>query len=140
LACEGHTVMTTGDVSLVNQIIGFSNLDLVIADLYLRGEHRWDLLLDIKRQDPHLPVLIVTDFASYQRNPRSSLAAGLLVRGFDFARLLQKIAEILQTRQAIPYRGASDWQTLPVTPPYLLHKLPGIGSRKALSGPPESLH
>jgi DNA-binding NtrC family response regulator len=140
LAGEGYTVLTTGDFFLVRQILGFSNLDLVIADIYVKGEHRWDLLLDMKRQDPHLPVLIVTDFASYRRDPRSSLAAGLLVRGFDFTRLLQKIAGILRGRQAPPYRVASDWHTIPVAPPYLLHKQTGIGSRKVLSGSPESLH
>ena len=69
LAFQGYTVMTIGNVALVDEIIRFSSFDLVIMDLYMKGQHRWDLFSDIKHQDPHLPVLIVTDFASYRKDP-----------------------------------------------------------------------
>ncbi len=108
LAYRGYTVMTVGNVALVDEIIRFSNLDLVILDLYVKGEHRWDLLLNIKQQDPHLPVLVVTDFGSYRRDPRSTLAAGLLVKSFDLDDLLHKIAEIVQPKQAYLYGEAPD--------------------------------
>lgn len=134
LASEGHTVLTTGNFSLVNEIVRFSNLDMVVMDPYVKEQHRWDVLLDIKQEDCHLPVLIVTDFPSYRRDPRSTLAAGLLVRGFDFADLLQKIAEVLQQKQAYPYSVESERKSISVPAPYPLRQQAGTGSREARAG------
>ena len=125
LAFQGYTVMAIGNVASIDEIIRFSNLDLVIMDPYMKGQHRWDLLLDIKHQDPHLPVLIVTDSASYRRDPRSTLAAGLLVKSFDLDALFQKIAEILQRKEAYPYREA---RAVPKSPPYPIQKQPSAGA------------
>jgi DNA-binding NtrC family response regulator len=125
LAFQGYTVMAIGNVALLNEIIRFSNLDLVIMDPYMRGQHRWDLLLDVKHQDPHLPVLIVTDSASYRRDPRSTPAAGLLVKSFDLNALFQKITEVLQRKEPYPYRGA---RPVPKSPPYPIQKQPSAGA------------
>ncbi len=103
LAFQGYTVMVLGDAALANEIVKFSHLDLVILDPFLKGQHRWDLLLDIKEENPTVPVLIVTDFPAYRKDPRSQAAAGILVRGFDFEHLLSKIAEILKGRTARRY-------------------------------------
>jgi DNA-binding NtrC family response regulator len=124
LAFQGYTVMSVGDAALVSEIIKFSKLDLAILDLYVKGHHRWDLFLDIKQQEPRLPVLIVTDSASYRRDPRSALAAGLLVKSFDFDNLLQKIAEVLQRKQVDPNVEASDRRPIPTSPPYFFRKQP----------------
>ena len=132
LAFQGYTVITAGDVALVNEIIKFSSLDLVILDLYVRGQHRWDLFLDIKQQEPHLPVLIVTDSAGYRKDPRTTLAAGLLVKSFDFSDLLQRIAEVLRGKQAYPYKEASDRGTISIPPPYPSSKQPGKGAPNVL--------
>ena len=125
LAFQGYTVMAIGNVASVDEIIRFSKLDLIIMDPYMKGQHRWDLLLGIKHQDPHLPVLIVTDSASYRRDPRSTLAAGLLVKSFDLDALFQKIAEILQRKEAYPYREA---RAVPKSPPYPIQKQPSAGA------------
>ena len=134
LAFQGYTVLAIGNVASVNEIIRFSNLDLVIMDPYMKGQHRWDLLLDIKYQDSHLPVLIMTDFDNYRRDPRSSLAAGVLVKGFDLDTLFQKIAEVLQRRKPYPYAGASDRRPVPEPPPYAVRKQPGTPAPAVLSG------
>ena len=134
LAFQGYTVMAIGNVASVNEIIRFSNLDLVIMDPYMKGQHRWDLLLDVRHQDPHLPVLIVTDFASYRRDPRSTLAAGLLVKGFDLDDLFQKIAAVLQRKEPYPYAGASDRRPVPESPPYAIRKQPSTDAPAVLSG------
>ena len=134
LAFQGYTVMAIGNVASVNEIIRFSNLDLVILDPYMKGQHRWDLLSDIRHQDPHLPVLIVTDFASYRRDPRSTLAAGLLVKSFDLNVLFQKIAEVLQWKDPYPYGEASDRRPVPESPPYSTRKQPSIPAPAVLAG------
>ncbi len=135
LAFQGYTVMATGNGASVNEIIRFSNLDLVILDPYMKGQHRWDLFSDIKHQDPHLPVLIVTDFASYRSDPRSTLAAGLLVKSFDLNVLFQKIAEVLQWRDPYPYGEASDRRPVPESPPFSTRKQPSTPAPAVLAGP-----
>ena len=134
LAFQGYTVMAIGNVASVNEIIRFSNLDLVIMDPYMKGQHRWDLLLDIKHQDPHLPVLIVTDLATYRRDPRSTLAAGLLVKSFDLNVLFQKIAEVLQWKEPYPYAEVLDRRPVPESPPYSIRKQPSTPAPAVLAG------
>jgi DNA-binding NtrC family response regulator len=133
LAFQGYTVLAIGNVASVNEIIRFSNLDLVIMDPYMKGQHRWDLLLDIKNQDPHLPVLIVTDFDSYRRDPRSTLAAGLLVKGFNLEALFQKIGEVLEQRKPYPYAGASDRRPVLESLSYSVRKQPSTPPPAAMS-------
>ena len=123
LAFQGYTVMVTGSVAPVDEIIRFSHLDLVIMDPYMMGQHRWDLLLDIKRQDPRLPVLIMTDFASYRSDPLSALAVGILVKGFELKDLLRKVAEVFQRKHPHPNREAG---RVPKSPPYTIQNQAGI--------------
>ena len=123
LAFRGYTVMAIGSVPLVNEIIRFSNLDMVIMDPYINGQHQWDLLLDIRRQDSHLPILIMTEFASYRMDPRSALAVGILVKGFDLNDLFQKVAEVFQQKAPYPYRKV---RVFPKSLPYPIQNLPSI--------------
>ena len=126
LAFQDYTVLSTGNISLVHEIIRYSNLDLVIMDPFVKGQHRWDLLLDIKQQDPYLPVLIVTEFANYRRDPRSALSAGLLVKTFDLQDLLQKISELLPRKQAYTLREEPQDLGSPGTSPYPVQAPPNM--------------
>lgn len=120
LAFQDYTVFSTGTISLVHEVIRYSNLDLVIMDPFVKGQHRWDLLLDVKQWDPYLPVIIVTEFANYRRDPRSALSAGLLVKSFDLGELLAKISEVLPRKQAYTLGEDPDRQASPEAAPYLL--------------------
>jgi DNA-binding NtrC family response regulator len=131
LAFQGYTVMAIGNVASVNEIIRFSSLDLVIMDPHMKGQHRWDLLLDIKHQDPHQPVLIVTESASYRRDLRSTVAAGLLVKSFNLNDLFQKLAEILHRKEPYPNREA---RPVPKSPPYPIQRPPSIDDPAVLVG------
>ncbi len=57
LTSEGHTVTGTGDASSVITHLKSSRPDLVLLDLHLDGPEGWDVLRDIKRQDPPCPYL-----------------------------------------------------------------------------------
>lgn len=126
LAFQDYTVLSTGNISLVHEIIRYSNLDLVIMDPFVKGQHRWDLLLDIKQQDPYLPVLIVTEFANYKRDPRSALSAGLLVKSFDLQDLLQKISEVLPRKQAYTLREEREGLGVPGPSSYPVQAPPNM--------------
>ncbi len=99
LAFAGYTVISTGDDKSAREMIKSSKYDLVLLDLYMKGKHRWDLLLDIKKQNPHLPVVIITAVDSYEQDPRLALADAFLIKSFYFNELKQKIAEILKRKE-----------------------------------------
>jgi DNA-binding NtrC family response regulator len=119
LAFQNYTVFSTGEISLVHEVIRYSNLDLVIMDPFVKGQHRWDLLLEIKQWDPYLPVILVTEFPNYRRDPRSALSAGLLVKSFDLEDLLRKIAEVLPRKQACTFGEDPDRRAAPEAAPFL---------------------
>ncbi len=112
LTREGHAVTTVGDAESVRRHLKSSRPDLVLLDLYLDGFNGWDVLRDIKRQDPHLPVLIVTAYDSYVDDPRLSSAEGYAIKSMDLRDLKQKVAHILN-RKATRERNVEAGQRLP---------------------------
>jgi two-component system response regulator (stage 0 sporulation protein F) len=92
----GCKVESVEDVKLVGQCFEDSSPDLVVLDLYLKGFDGWEVLGDIKRQHPRVPVLIVTAYDSYRNDPRASQADGYMVKSFaHLGELKQKIADLL---------------------------------------------
>lgn len=95
LLCEGYRVASVGDAESVIGHLRFSRPDLVLLDLYLDGPDGWEVLNDIKRQDPHLPVIIVTAYDSFTDDPRLSQAEGYVIKSACFDELKQKIVDVL---------------------------------------------
>jgi len=97
LAHEGYQVASVGDVQSIWGHLRDSPPDLVLLDLYLNGFKGWDVLRDIKRIDPNLPVLIVTAYDSYVNDPRLSQAEGYIIKSISaFDKLKEKIADVLK--------------------------------------------
>ena len=101
LVDEGYRVEGLGDAESVRTRLRFTRPDLVLLDLYLDGPDGWELLRDIKRQDPELPVLIVTAYDSFVDDPRLSQADGYFVKSLDFTDLKQKIADLLRRKPSL---------------------------------------
>ena len=101
LGDEGHKVVSASDAADALSRLKDSEPDLVILDLYLNGFEGWDLLRDMKAKCPHLPVLIVTAYDTYENDPRASQADGYVIKNFDAAeQLKQKVAKVLQLQNA----------------------------------------
>lgn len=94
---EGYGIASLSETKSIWEYLKDFKPDLVLLDLFLNGIKGWDLLHQIKRRYPHLPVLIVTAYDSYANDPRLSEAEGYVIKDF-FAvdRLKQKIAEALE--------------------------------------------
>jgi two-component system response regulator (stage 0 sporulation protein F) len=101
LVHEGYRVEGLGDAESVRTRLRFMRPDLVLLDLYLDGPDGWELLRDIKRQHPQLPVLIVTAYDSFVDDPRLSQANGYFVKSLDFMDLKQKIADLLRRKSSL---------------------------------------
>lgn len=100
LASEGHRVAMTGKPELIQEMIRCSRPDLVLLDLHMNGRDRWDLLDEMKRQMPRLPVIIVSAYNGYREDPRLELADGFVIKSFIFDELKRKIAAILRRKAA----------------------------------------
>ena len=98
LICEGYEVATADDAESARVYLRSSRPDLVLLDLYLDGPDGWKVLRDVKRQDPHLPVLIVTAYESFADDARLSLVDGYVVKSLDFMELKQEIANALSRK------------------------------------------
>ena len=100
LSAEGYMVAGTADISAVRELVVSTEPDLVILDLYLEKQTRWDLLCDIKDHNPHLPVLVFSAFGGYAKDPRLSQADAFIIKSIFFDELKRKIAELLKYRVA----------------------------------------
>jgi len=104
LAGTEHNISTTDDVESVMQNVLMFKPDVVILNLYLKhGAIGWDVLLDIKMQNPNLPVLIFTAHDKCLYDFRLFHADGYVIKGcFAHEDARNKIAGALKQRQAQP--------------------------------------
>lgn len=96
LIANGYEVQAVGDAQSVNERLASFQPDLVLLDLYLDGPDGFDLLKDIKRKQPKLPVIIMTAYDSYGGDPRLSEADRYMIKGLNFCEdVIEAIEEIL---------------------------------------------
>jgi len=100
MAGEGHKVSATDNIESVRENIFSFKPDFVLLNLYLKyGFFVWDVLRDIKIQDPSLPVLIVTTCEKYLFDPRLSQADGYVIKShFICYELKQKMLTLINNR------------------------------------------
>jgi len=97
LTGEGHNVSTTDDIeSVMKNVLSFKP-HIVLLNQYLKhGFLVWDVLQDIKIQNPNLPVLIVTTHDTHLFCPHLSKADGYLVKSHTATdELREKISNLL---------------------------------------------
>ena len=99
LAHDGYRTKTIGDPDSIWGHLTNWHPDVVLLDLYLDGFKGWDILGDIKRIAPDLPVLIHTAYDTFEQDPRLSQAEGYVIkRCGDLDKLKEKIADVLERK------------------------------------------
>ncbi len=107
LAFAGYTVMTTANAERAREIIRLSRPKLVMLDAHVKGHYGFDLLLSIRKEDPSLPILFISDFPSNRANPLLAPAEGYLIKDLPVGPLKQTIREILERKPARPAGGGA---------------------------------
>ncbi|EFK10257.1 response regulator receiver domain protein [delta proteobacterium NaphS2] len=97
---QGYRVVGAGNATKAREVFKQSNPDLVLLDLYLKGFQGWDLLRQFKKQDPHLPVLIVTAYDNYRDDPRLAEADGYIVKNFAALETLNGVVASLLSQES----------------------------------------
>ena len=101
LTHEGYSVEGVGNAESLWKHVTSSPPDLVLLDLYLDDSDGFAVLRDIKRQHPHMPVLIFTAYDSYVDDARLCQADGYVIKSCNLDELKQKIADLLSHRPAL---------------------------------------
>jgi DNA-binding NtrC family response regulator len=99
---EGFNVIGKKDVSAIQEAISFFKPDLVVLDFYIDKHERWDVLQNIKRNNPYLPVIIYTGYCGYARDPRMALADGFVIKSAIFDGIKRTIAAVADRRSSSP--------------------------------------
>jgi DNA-binding response OmpR family regulator len=60
---EGHTVQSAENVDRALETIGTGHFDLVVCDYRMPGKTGIDLLIELRRQNSKVPVLMISAFA-----------------------------------------------------------------------------
>lgn len=60
---EGHSVQTAANVDGALAALGTSHFDLVVCDYRMPGKTGIDLLVELRRQDSTVPVLMISAYA-----------------------------------------------------------------------------
>jgi DNA-binding NtrC family response regulator len=106
LSAEGFRVAGTAQVSSIAKWIASTKPDLVILDLFLEKQTRWDLLHDLKKLDAQLPVIVFSACRSYADDPRISLADSFVMKSLFLDELKADIAKAL--KQKLPSQPTHD--------------------------------
>ena len=96
LLLDEHEVHAIGNAQSVREYLIASQPDIILMDLYLDGLEGINLLEQIKRQHPTLPVIVVTAYDSHGDDPGLRKADGYIVKSVElWEEMRQKVAEVL---------------------------------------------
>jgi len=119
LTGERYEVTSVGDGQEALEVAANRSVDLVLLDLNLPKKDGWDTFEMLTRQNPCLPVIIITA-RSNQLFPALAVGAGALIeKPLDVPKLLQTIrnllAEPMETRAARLAGKPTEFHYLPAS-------------------------
>jgi DNA-binding response OmpR family regulator len=96
LAFDGHTVVWAEGPHRIKELVTTGQFDLVLLNSRKGGRVRRDVLKEIKREDPYLPVLVVVDPIYPIRDYGLSLTDEWVTRDLPYEELKGKISELVE--------------------------------------------
>ncbi|HER62933.1 MAG TPA: sigma-54-dependent Fis family transcriptional regulator [Desulfobacteraceae bacterium] len=114
---DGHTVEMASDASSGLKLAADNEFDLVISDIRMPGLSGLEMLAELKKNQPDLPVIMITAFAS----PEDAVNA-MKNGAFDYITKPFKVDEIKQVIKSATTRKATE-QDIP--PTELFHDIIG---------------
>ncbi len=95
---DGHDVTTACNSSEALEKIRSQRYDLVVLDIKLDQESGLDLLQEIGRVKPDIPVILCSAYSSYKDDFSSWLADAYIVKSSNLDELKQEVRRILERR------------------------------------------
>ena len=95
LTSEGYAVLTASNGVEALEVTTQHPVDLVLLDLNLPKKNGWDTFELMIKQNPQLPVIIITARPNQLFPALASGAGALMEKPLDFPKLLQTIHDLL---------------------------------------------
>lgn len=95
LTGEGYDVLPASNGIEALEMTAQNAVDLVLLDLNLPKKNGWDTFEVMTKQNPQLPVIIITARPNQLFPALSSGAGALMEKPLDFPKLLQSIRDLL---------------------------------------------
>jgi DNA-binding NtrC family response regulator len=97
LEANGLRVATAGDAEAGLAHPALATCRLVLCDLMLPDRSGDEVLLEIRRRHPGLPVILITGYATpdHAIRAREAGAAGFLAKPFEAAELMDSVRRVL---------------------------------------------
>jgi PAS domain S-box-containing protein len=104
LSKEGYEVVTAEDYNTALEIISGTDLDLIIADIILKGHTGLDILKEVRSRGMQCPVIMITGKPSIE-----SAAEAVRLGAYDYlTKPVQKEALLRIAGQALRYKAILD--------------------------------
>jgi PAS domain S-box-containing protein len=104
LSKEGYKVVSAEDYDSALEIISGTDLDLIIADIILKGHTGLDILKEVRERDMQCPVIMITGKPSIE-----SAAEAVRLGAYDYlTKPVQKEALLRIAGQALRYKAILD--------------------------------
>src|SRR5690606_1585153 len=132
LSSEGYTVTPVESAQEALNAMATVNPDLVITDLRMDGMDGVELLAELQRRHPGLPVLLLTAHGTIPDAVKATQtgAFAFLTKPIDHGELREKITAALEVSAPAPSGGA-DWRSAIVTRSPVMEELLGTIARIA---------
>lgn len=99
---NGHEVVEVASDQEALAALRQQPFDLVILDIKLGPESGLTLLQRLATTHPHLPVILLTAYASFQDDFTTWLAERYLVKSADLDLFLDEVEQVLHSRTTLP--------------------------------------
>lgn len=95
---RGYNVSAAVSSEEARQVIADDSVDLLLCDLSLeKQENGFDVIDFARRKDPHVPVVLLTGYATLEATDRAKeLCIPVLFKPIDINELLETIAALLR--------------------------------------------
>ncbi|MGB7555895.1 MAG: response regulator [Candidatus Korobacteraceae bacterium] len=97
LSIAGYTVLTATNSESALQLFTLNHVDLVITDQLLSGQSEAQVVTEMKRLKPEVPVILYA--ASQELPPATAQADAILVKGITPPDFLAAIAKLVAKKQ-----------------------------------------
>ncbi len=100
---RGYAVLTAGSAEEAEEIVSAREIDLVIADLQLPGRSGLDLLGDLRRDRPAVPVILITAFGTVETAVEAIKAGAFdyVLKPFGIEELEGLVVRAIEAREGV---------------------------------------
>ena len=105
---DGHQVRGVGHIGAAQAQVESGWPDVVLLDLYLDGPQGFGFLEETHRRYPELPVVIVTAYDSFRRDPRLSNARAYVMKNLGFLGELRNVVARAVGEESVQAKSSDD--------------------------------